>query len=93
MKIIFNPQKAENQTVASIANNMLTYNGESIDLKTIPNGATATNEYITIDKAIDESITITMLWQYIEDTAINRFPLDIDILEGEIKPQGTNYEF
>ena len=49
MKIKFNPQKAETQTAASVKNNILKYNNESINLNDIPNGATATNDFISID--------------------------------------------
>lgn len=91
MKIKFNPQRAEIQTTASIYNNILKYNQEEIDLTSIPNGATATNEYLTIDKDLDGNIEIAMLWQYIESTKENCFPKDLEILEGEIYPkESTN---
>ena len=91
MIIKFNPQKAEIQTTASIYNNMLKYNQEEIDLTSIPGGATASNEYLTIDKDLDGNIEIAMLWQYIENTKENSFPKDLEITEGEIYPkESTN---
>lgn len=91
MKIKFNPQRAEVQTTASIYNNILKYNQEEIDLNSIPKGATATDEYLTIDKDLDGNIEITMLWQYVENTKENCFPKDLEITEGEIYPkEGTN---
>ena len=91
MKIKFNPQRAEIQTTASIYNNILKHNNEEIDLNSIPNGATASNEYLTIDKDLDGSIEITILWQYVENTKENSFPKDLEILEGEIYPkESTN---
>ena len=91
MKIKFNPQRAEIQTTASIYNNILNDNNEEIDLNSIPNGATASNEYLTIDKDLDGSIEITILWQYVENTKENSFPKDLEILEGEIYPkESTN---
>ena len=92
MKIKFNPQRAEVQTTASIYNNnILKYNNEEIDLMSIPNGATASNEYLTIDKDLDGNIEIAMLWQYIENTKENSFPKDLEIVEGEVYPkESTN---
>ena len=91
MKIKFSSQRAEIQTTASIYNNILKYNKEEIDLNFIPNGATASNEYLTIDKDLDGNIEITMLWQYIESTKANCFPKDLEITEGEICPkESTN---
>ena len=91
MKIKFNPQRAEIQTTASVYNNILKYNNEEIDLTSIPNGATATNEYLTIDKDLDGNIEIVMLWQYLESTKANCFPKDLEIIEGEICPkESTN---
>ena len=91
MKIKFNPQRAEIQTTASIYNNILKYNNEEIDLNSIPDGATASNEYLTIDKDLDGNIEITMLWQYIENTKENSFPKDLETIEGEIYPkESTN---
>ena len=87
MKIKFNPQRAEAQTTASVYNNILKYNREEIDLGTIPNGATASNEYLTIDKNLDGNISIVMLWQYVESTKENCFPKDLEITEGEIYPK------
>ena len=87
MKIKFNPQKAEIQTTASIENNVLIYNSEIINLNNIPNGATATNELVTIDKDLEGNIIIKMLWQYIESTNENCFPKDLEIEEGEIFPK------
>lgn len=87
MIIKFIPQRAEIQTTAVIKNNVLTYNNESIDLSTTPNGATATSDSLVIDKDLDGSITITMLWQYIESTNKNCFPKDLEISEGEIFPK------
>ena len=89
MTIKFNPQRAENQTTASIKNNVLKYNKDSVDLTTIPNGATATNEFLAIDKDLDGNVTITMLWQYIESTTQNCFPKDLEIVQGEIYPKET----
>ena len=63
MKIKFSSQRAEIQTTASIYNNILKYNKEEIDLNFIPNGATASNEYLTIDKDLEGNIEISMLWQ------------------------------
>lgn len=92
MKIKFNPQRAEVQTTASIYNNnILKYNNEEIDLSSIPLGATASNEYLTIDKNLDGNISISMLWQYVESTKENCFPKDLEIKEGEIYPkESTN---
>ena len=91
MKIKFNPQRAETQTTASIYNNILNYSNEEIDLNSIPNGATASNEYLTIDKDLDGNIEIVMLWQYIEKNKENSFPKDLEITEGEIYPkESTN---
>lgn len=92
MIIKFNPQRAEVQTTASMYNNILKYNNEEIDLISIPNGATASNEYITIDKDLDGNIEITMLWQYIENTKENSFPKDLKITEGEIYPKESTNE-
>ena len=91
MIIKFNPQRAEIQTTASVKNSILKYNNEEIDLSSIPNGATASNEYLTIDKDLDGNIEITMLWQYVESTPQNCFPKDLEIIEGEIYPkESTN---
>ena len=91
MKIKFKPQRAEIQTTASIYNNILKYNQEEIDLNSIPNGATASNEYLTIDKDLEGNIEISMLWQYVESTKENCFPKDLEITEGEIYPkESTN---
>jgi hypothetical protein len=91
MKIKFNPQIAEVQTTASIYNNILKYNKEEIDLTYISNGATASNECLTIDKDLDGNIEIAMLWQYIESTKENCFPKDLEITDGEIYPkESTN---
>ena len=92
MKIKFNPQRAEIKTTASIYNNnILKYNQEEIDLNSIPDGATASSEYLTIDKDLDGNIEITMLWQYIDSTKANCFPKDLEIIEGEIYPkESTN---
>ena len=91
MKIKFSPQKAEFQTTANIKNNTFIYNNENINLNDIPNGATASNEYITIDKDLNGNIEITMLWQYVESTPQNCFPKDLEITEGEIYPkESTN---
>lgn len=87
MKIKFNPQKAEVQTTASIYNNILKYNNEEIDLNSIPNGATATNDFLVIDKDLDGNITINMLWQYVESTNENCFPKYLEINEGDIFPK------
>lgn len=91
MKVKFKPQRAEVQTTASIYSNILKYNQEVIDLNSIPNGATATSEYLTIDKDLEGNIEISMLWQYIESTKENCFPKDLEIAEGEIWPkESTN---
>lgn len=87
MVIKFSPQKAENQTTASIENNILKYNKENINLNDIPNGATATSEHLTIDKHLDGKVTVEMLWQYIESTPQNCFPKDLEITDGEIYPK------
>ena len=87
MKIKFSPQKAEVQTAVSLYNNILKYNKEEIDLNSIPNGATASSEYLTIDKDLDGSIEISMLWQYVESTKENCFPKDLEITDGEIYPK------
>ncbi|MCT7637084.1 hypothetical protein [Aliarcobacter butzleri] len=94
MKIKFSPQKAEFQTTASIKNNILEYNNESINLSDIPNGATATDEIgrFTIEKDIDGNIEISLLWQYTESTKENSFPKDLEIEEGEIYPKESNNE-
>ena len=91
MIIKFNPQRAEIQTTASIYNNILKYNNEEIDLNSIPNGATASNEYLTIDKNLEGNIEITMLWQYVENTKENSFPKYLEIIEGEIYPKESTY--
>lgn len=91
MKIKFNPQRAEAQTSASVYNNILKYNKEEIDLASIPKGATASNEYLAIDKDLDGNIEIVMLLQYVENTKENRFPKDLEITDGEIYPkESTN---
>lgn len=91
MIIKFSPQRAEIQTTTSIYNNILNYNNEEIDLSSIPLGATASNEYLTIDKDLVGNIEITMLWQYIDSTKANCFPKDLEITEGEIYPkESTN---
>ena len=91
MIVKFNPQRAETQTTASVYNNILKYNNEEIDLNSIPNGATASSEYLTIDKDLGGNIEITLLWQYIENTKENSFPKDLEMLEGEIYPmESTN---
>lgn len=87
MIIKFNPQRAEVQTTASIYNSILKYNNEEIDLNSIPDGATATNGYITIDKDLEGKVTVKMLWQYTESTNANCFPKDLEIEEGEIFPK------
>lgn len=87
MIIKFKPQKAEVQTTSSIYNNILKYNNEEIDLNSIPNGATASDEYLTIDKDLGGSIEISMLWQYAEGTKENCFPRDLEIIEGDIYPK------
>ena len=87
MTIRFSPQKAEIQTAASVKNNTFKYNNENINLNDIPNGATATNELMTIDKDLNGNITIKMLWQYIENTKENCFPRDLEIDEGDIFPK------
>lgn len=91
MKIKFSPQRAETQTTASIYNNILKYNNDEIDLNSIPLGATANSEYLTIDKDLDGNIRITMLWQYVENTKENSFPKDLEIAEGEIYPKESTY--
>lgn len=91
MKIKFNPQRAEVHTTASVYSNILKYNREEIDLTSIPNGATASNEYLTIGKDLEGNIEITMLWQYAVDTKENSFPKDLEITDGEIYPkESTN---
>lgn len=87
MIIKFNPQRAEIQTTASVYNNTLKYNNKEIDLNSIPNGATATNDFLVIDKDLDGNITIKMLWQYVESTNENCFPKDLEIDEGDIYPK------
>ena len=88
MKIKFNPQKAEIQTTASVYNNnILKYNKEEIDLNSIPLGAAATSETLTIDKDLEGNIEITLLWQYIENKVENCFPKDLEIIEGNIYPK------
>lgn len=93
MKIKFNPQRAEIKTTASIYNNILKYNNEEIDLTSIPKGATASNEYLTIDKDLEGNIKISMLWQYKESTKENCFPKDLEITKnGEIYPKESTNE-
>lgn len=88
MIIKFSPQKAEIKTISSVKNNILKYNNEEINLNEIPNGATATNEFLIIDKDLEGNITISMLWQYTENTKKNCFPKDLEIFEdGEIYPK------
>lgn len=91
MKIKFNPQRAETQTTVSVYSNILKYNQEEIDLTSIPLGATASDEYLTIDKDLEGSIEITMLWQYTENTKENSFPKDLEITEGEIYPKESTH--
>ena len=87
MIIKFSPQRAEIQTTASIENNVLIYNKESINLNDIPNGATATSDSLTIDKDLEGNTIVRMLWQYVESTNENCFPKDLEIVEGEIFPK------
>ncbi len=87
MMIKFNPQKAEKQTTASINGDILTYNGEKIDLSKIPAGATAKAEFLTIEKDDENHATITMLWQYTEPTLVNSFPADLIVESGKITPK------
>lgn len=87
MIIKFNPQKAEVQTTASVYNNILKYNEDEIDLNSIPKGATASNEYLTIDKDLNGNVSIVMLWQYVKNTKEISFPKDLEITEGEIYPK------
>ena len=87
MTIKFSPQRAEIQTTASIENNVLIYNKESINLNDIPNGATATSDSLTIDKDLEGNTIVRMLWQYVESTNENCFPKDLEIVEGEIFPK------
>ena len=87
MIVKFNPQRAETQTTASIENNVLIYNNENINLNDIPNGATATNNSLTIDKDLEGNIIVKMLWQYVESTNLNCFPKDLEIVEGDIFPK------
>ena len=87
MKIKFNPQRAEVQTTTNIYSNILKYNNEEIDLNSIPDGATASDEYLTINKDLDGSIETTMLWQYVEGTLENCFPKDLEIENGDIFPK------
>lgn len=91
MLIKFSPQRAEIQTTASVYNNILKYNNEEIDLNSIPNGATANNEYLIIDKDLEGNIEISMLWQYVENTKENCFPKDLEITDGEIYPKESTY--
>lgn len=92
MKIKFSPQRAETQTTASIENNVLTYNKNEIDLNYIPNGATASNEFLTINKDLEGNIEISMLWQYKESTKENCFPKDLETTEGKIYPKESTDE-
>lgn len=87
MTIKFSPQKSAVQTTASINDNIFKYNNESINLNDIPNGATATNGYITIDKDLEGKVTVKILWQYMKSTNVNCFPKDLEIEEGEIFPK------
>lgn len=87
MVVKFNPQRAEIQTTASIENNVLKYNNENINLNDIPNGATATNDSLIIDKDLEGNIIVKMLWQYVESTNENCFPKDLEIVEGDIFPK------
>ena len=93
MIIKFNPQKAEIQAIASIDKNVFKYNNENIKLNDIPNGATATNEFLTINKDLEGNVMISMLWQYIESTKANCFPKDLEITkDGEIYPKESTNE-
>ena len=87
MIIKFNPQRAEIQTTASVENNVLIYNNDEINLSSIPNGATATNDSLTIDKDLEGNIIVKLLWQYVESTNENCFPKDLEIEECEIYPK------
>lgn len=73
----FRPQAAGSQTEASISGQNLTYNGEVIDLSTIPAGATDTNEFLTIDKDMSGNVSISMLWNYNDSTPKNRYPANL----------------
>ena len=87
MIIKFNPQKSNKVTTASVYSNVLTLNGESVNLLDIPNGATAYNDYVTIDKDISGNVTIDILWHYVDATTINEYPKDLIIDNGNIYPK------
>ena len=89
MIIKFSPQKAEFQTTTSVKNSTFKYNNVEVDLTSIPNGATATDEdnRFTIDKDVNGNIEISLLWQYIENTIENCFPKDLEIENGDIYPK------
>lgn len=89
MKIVFNPQKSNKETEINIENNILTYNGNEINLDEILIGATVGSDYIIIDKDLENNLEISLLWQYIDNNEINRFPKDLileDNYNGKIKP-------
>lgn len=86
MFVKFRPQRSTFKTSASIDGNVLTYNGEDIDLSFLSNGDTATNEFLTIDKDADGNINISMLWNYEVETLIDAFPKDKDVTDGVIEP-------
>jgi hypothetical protein len=92
MIIKFSPQKTEIKTISSVKNNILKYNSDEINLNEIPNGATAANEFLTIDKDLEGNVTISMLWHYIESTPQNCFPKDLEITNGEIYPKESSNE-
>ena len=89
MIIKFNPQYTTTNSVIELVEGTLKYNEEEVVLADIPNGATASNEYITIDKDMDGNIELVVRWQYTEPTNLNGFPADIvvdDNYSGVIAP-------
>ena len=89
MIIKFNPQYTTTNSVIELVGGTLKYNEEEVVLADIPNGATASNEYITIDKDMDGNIELVVRWQYTEPTDLNGFPADIvveDNYSGVIAP-------
>ena len=89
MIIKFNPQYTTTSSIIELVDGVLKYNEEEVVLADIPNSATASNEYITIDKYSDGNIELVVLWQYTEPTDLNGFPADIvvdDNYSGVIAP-------
>lgn len=91
--IKFNPQVREDNVEYTKLGNIISVNGDPIDLDTIPNGATVLNEATDTDfiQEIEKdgagNITINLLWAYSIPSDINDWPADlIDPVDGVIQP-------